>query len=85
MPLLKRRRFQKRLKAELDLERIKIEKQQTITRAEAEAAALKIQRAEITAELLQLRAIEKWDGHFPQVTGGAMPFIDVNNLSPNKR
>ena len=71
---------QKRLKAELDLERIKVEKQQTITRAEAEAAALKIQRAEITAELLQLRAIEKWDGHFPQVTGGAMPFIDVGNL-----
>ncbi|MCK4847270.1 MAG: prohibitin family protein, partial [Deltaproteobacteria bacterium] len=76
---------QKRLKAELDLQRIEIEKKQTITRAEAEAEALRIQKQVISSELLQLRAIEKWDGHFPQVTGGAMPFIDVNNLSPDKR
>ena len=26
---------------------------------------------------MQQRAIEKWDGRLPQVTGGAMPFIDI--------
>lgn len=29
---------------------------------------------------IELRAVEKWDGHLPQVTGGATPFI---NLKPS--
>lgn len=76
---------QLKLKAEMDLERIKIEKEQKITQAEAEAQALKLQKQEITSDLLKLRqievqrqAIEKWDGVLPKVTGGALPFIDVN-------
>jgi hypothetical protein len=28
-------------------------------------------------QVLQLRAIEKWDGHLPQVTSGATPFIQL--------
>lgn len=75
---------QQALKSRLDLERIKIEKEQEITRAQAQAEALKLQKEEVTAELLQLRqieaqlkAIEKWDGKMPNVTGGAMPFINV--------
>jgi regulator of protease activity HflC (stomatin/prohibitin superfamily) len=74
---------QLKLKADRDLERIKIEKLQKITRAEAEAKALRLQKQEITPELVRLRqiemmmkAIEKWDGHLPQATSG-MPFIDV--------
>jgi hypothetical protein len=27
-----------------------------------------------------LKAIEKWDGHMPKVTSGAVPFIDVKSL-----
>jgi len=27
-----------------------------------------------------LKAIEKWDGHMPKVTGNAVPFIDVKSL-----
>lgn len=76
---------QQKLKATMDLERIKIEKEQTITRAEAEAQSLRLQKQEVTAELIKLReievqrlAIEKWDGVMPKVTGGAMPFIDIN-------
>jgi regulator of protease activity HflC (stomatin/prohibitin superfamily) len=68
------------LKAERDLDRIRIEAEQMLTTARAEAESQKIQARTITANILQLRAIEKWDGHFPQVTGGAMPFIDVNKL-----
>lgn len=73
------------LKAQRDLQRIKIEAEQKVTGAKAEAEALRIQKAEVTPELVRLReievqkqAVEKWDGKMPQVTGGATPFINVN-------
>lgn len=76
---------QQALKSKLDLDRIKIEKEQEITRAEAQAEALRLQKQEVTQELIQLRqieaqlkAIEKWDGKLPGVTGGATPFINVS-------
>jgi regulator of protease activity HflC (stomatin/prohibitin superfamily) len=71
---------QNALKAKRDLERIKIEAEQTVTRARAEADAQRLQRETITPIILQLRAIEKWNGVLPQVTGGAMPFIDAKSM-----
>lgn len=75
---------QQALKSKLDLERIKIEKEQEITRAQAQAEALRLQKQEVTPELIklreieaQLKAIEKWNGSLPNVTGGATPFINV--------
>ncbi len=68
------------LKAQRDLERIKIEAEQKITSAQAEAEAQRLQRETITDTLLQLRAIEKWNGVLPQVSGGAVPFIDLQSL-----
>lgn len=81
---------QLKLKAERDLERIKIEKEQTITQAEAEAEALRLQKQEITPDLIELRkievqrtAVEKWNGILPKVTGGAIPFIQLDEeISP---
>lgn len=75
------------LKAQRDLQRIKIEAEQKVTQAKAEAEALRIQKSEVTPELVRLReievqkqAVEKWDGKLPQVTGnGAVPFINVGN------
>ncbi|MFZ3114249.1 MAG: prohibitin family protein [Syntrophales bacterium] len=71
-------------KARNELERIKVENQQKISQARAEAEGLKIQRQEITESLLRLReientrkAVEKWDGKLPNVTGGTIPFIQV--------
>ena len=68
----------------LDLKRIQIEAQQKIEQARAEAESLRIQREEITTDLLRLREIEvqaaavaKWDGRLPSVTGGTVPFINV--------
>ena len=71
------------LKAQRDLERIKIEAEQTITTARAEAESQRMQRETITTSLLQLRAIEKWNGVLPQVTSGAVPFIDLESMSTN--
>ncbi|MFT9848299.1 prohibitin family protein [Aneurinibacillus sp. REN35] len=75
---------QQALKSKLDLERIKIEKEQTITKAQATAESLRLQKQEVTPELVRLReieaqqqAIEKWDGKLPSTTGGAIPFINV--------
>ncbi|MBI5182583.1 MAG: prohibitin family protein [Nitrospirae bacterium] len=75
------------LKAKRDLDRIKIEAEQKVTQAKAEAEALKLQKENVTAQLIKLRqieasmkAIEKWDGHLPKVTSGAVPFIDVRSF-----
>ena len=68
------------LKAERDLERVKIEAEQRITTARAEAEGQRLQRQTISPEILQLRAIEKWDGHLPQVTSGGTPFINLNTM-----
>lgn len=76
---------QQALKAEQDLSRIKIEAEQKIVQAQAEAESLRIQKQEITTELLelrkieaQLRAIEKWNGELPNVTGDNIPFISID-------
>lgn len=73
------------LKAKRDLDRIRIEAEQKVAQAKAEAEALKVQKQEVTPELIKLReietqmkAIEKWDGKLPGVTGGTVPFIQVN-------
>ena len=71
---------QSALKAKRDLDRIKIEAEQRVTQARAEADGQRLQRETLTPILLQLRAIEKWDGKLPQVSGGATPFIDLNSL-----
>jgi regulator of protease activity HflC (stomatin/prohibitin superfamily) len=75
---------QNALRAKRDLDRIRVEAEQKIASARAEAESLRLQRQVISPELIQLRqieaqikAIEKWDGKMPNVTGGAVPFIQV--------
>lgn len=76
---------QNALKAKRDLDRIKVEAEQTIAAATAEAEALRLQKMNISPDLIALRkieaelkAIEKWNGVLPGVTGGgAIPFIGV--------
>jgi len=79
------------LKAKRDLDRIKIEAEQKITAARAEAESLRLQRANISPDLIELRkieanmkAIEKWNGILPQVTGGgSIPLIGLGD-TPKK-
>lgn len=75
---------QQAMKAENDLKRIQIEAQQQVEQAKAQAEALRLKKQEVTQELIRLseievqqKAIEKWDGKLPSVTGGATPFIDI--------
>jgi len=71
---------QLKLKAERDLERIIIEKQQQITQAEGKAQAITIeaQALRVNPAVTELRWIEKWDGKTPQYWGSASPFIGIN-------
>ncbi|TAN41809.1 MAG: prohibitin family protein [Nitrospirae bacterium] len=73
-------------KAQRDLERVKIEAEQKVTQAKAEAEALRLQKMNVTSELVKLReieakikAIEKWNGVLPKVTGGSIPFIGIED------
>ena len=83
---------QNALKAKRDLDRIKVEAQQTIAAATAEAEALRLQKMNISPDLIELRkieanlkAIEKWNGILPSVTGsGAIPFIGVGEVLSKK-
>lgn len=74
---------QSALKAKNDLERIKIESEQRVTQANAEAQAIKIQAAAIQnqggAEYVQLQAIAKWNGQLPSymLSGGTVPFLNL--------
>lgn len=85
---------QSAFKAENDLVRIKIEKEQAITQAEAIAAATKIkadadayalrvvnEELKQSQSLLQYKSIEKWNGIMPLYTGGATPFINITKRS----
>lgn len=53
--------------------------------AQSEAEALRLQRQAITPELVQLRAIEKWDGHLPPYNlGGSGSFGTFLHLDGDK-
>jgi regulator of protease activity HflC (stomatin/prohibitin superfamily) len=65
------------LAAQAQVATVQAEAQQRIAQAEGEAKAIQVQGDTLRSnpQVLQLRAIEKWDGHLPQVTSGATPFI----------
>lgn len=76
--------------AQQQLLKAETEKQTAITNAEAEAEAMRI-RAEaeaeanriiaesITADLVDYKKIEKWNGELPLVSGDATPIIDMSS------
>jgi len=67
-------------------EKIKEEALQIRARAEAEAYALQLKRESVNETLVQLKqveaqikAIEKWNGVLPRVTGETIPMIDLRS------
>ena len=80
------RAVQQALEAENALKRVEFEAQQEVTRAKAEAEGLRLQKQQISPQLLELRqievrrtAVEKWNGVMPSVvtSGGPVPMLDV--------
>jgi len=53
------------------------EAQSTLVKAKAQAEGNRLLEQSLTSNLVQYKAIEKWNGAMPEVTGGATPFIDL--------
>ena len=75
---------QQKLKAEQDLERIKVESDQRIAKAKGEAEAIRIQAQAIQQqggkEYVELKRIEKWNGTLPAtVLGNAVPMFNLKD------
>lgn len=70
---------QLKLKAERDLERIKIEAEQRVADAEGKAKAIRAEAQALFSnpKVVELRWIEKWDGKTPTYWGSASPFIGL--------
>lgn len=66
-------------KAEADIQIAKAngEAQSILIQAQAQAKANQLISASITQTLVQYKAIEKWDGKLPTVSGGNTPFINI--------
>jgi len=71
---------QLKLKAERDLERIRIEADQKVVEAEGKAKAIRTEAQALNSNprVVDLRWIEKWDGKVPQYWGNASPFIGID-------
>lgn len=75
---------QQSLKAENELTRIKVEAQQKIATAQADAESIKIQAQAVTQQggkdYVQLQAIKRWDGKLPtqMIPGSTVPFLNLN-------
>ncbi|MGZ3688232.1 MAG: SPFH domain-containing protein, partial [Bdellovibrionota bacterium] len=53
------------------------EAQAILVHAKAQSEANRLLQASLTQNLIQNKAIEKWDGVLPQVSGGSTPFVDL--------
>lgn len=76
---------QNALAAQNKLQQVQFEAQQTIATAQATAEAQRISSAALAAQggadYVQLKAIEKWDGHLPtqMIPGSSVPFLNLKN------
>ncbi len=56
------------------------EAQAVLVHAKAQAEANRLLQSTLTQALIQSKAIDKWDGSLPQVSGGSTPFINLGSL-----
>lgn len=75
---------QNALAAKNKLSQIQFEAEQQVAAARGKAEAITVESSALQSnpQILQLRALEKWDGKMPQVVGGGtMPFINIGALA----
>lgn len=74
---------QSKAEAQKKVEEARGEAESILLRAKAQADANRELASSITPELVQYKALEKWDGVLPRMTGNnAVPFV---NVDPNSR
>lgn len=68
------------------LERVKMQAEQEVTRARAQAEAQRLLQQSIDERVLQLKMIEKWNGELPFVMGNSEgAFLDVTQFAQSRR
>ena len=60
------------------------EAQSILVRAKAQAEANRLLQSTLSQNLIQSKAIDKWNGILPQVSGGATPIIDLRAFKSEK-
>ena len=60
------------------------EAQSILVRAKAEAEGNRLLQTTLTPGMIQNKAIEKWNGILPQISGGATPFVNIQSLHAKK-
>lgn len=78
---------QEALRAEQVLRKVKFEQEAEIVKLRAQAEGLRVQRQNVTRELIMLRFVEKWDGKaMPEVlvlgNDQALPFLPARQPKP---
>lgn len=72
---------QRAQQAEYELQQAKVEAERQVAQAQGQAEAQKLLQQTLTPQLIQQQAIQKWDGHLPNVVGGNGVLPMIGNVS----
>lgn len=75
---------QAKAEAEKRIETSKGESEAIRIKSEADAKANKLLQDSLSEELVEYKALEKWDGKLPTVTGGSTPMVTIPGESKEK-
>jgi regulator of protease activity HflC (stomatin/prohibitin superfamily) len=76
---------QREIEAQQKVATAKGEAESILVVAQGQAKANDALSRSISPILVQYKSIEKWNGILPQVSGGAIPFIDLSKLAGEKK
>jgi regulator of protease activity HflC (stomatin/prohibitin superfamily) len=76
---------QREIEAQQKVATAKGEAESILVVAQGQAKANDALSRSISPILVQYKSIEKWNGILPQVSGGAVPFIDLSKLAGEKK
>jgi len=80
--------FQREIEAQQKVATAKGEAESILVVAQGQAKANEVLARSISGILVEYKGIEKWNGVLPQVSGGAVPFIDIGKMggaTPGKK
>lgn len=75
---------QRAQQAEYELQQAKVEAERQVAEAQGQAEAQKLLQQTLTPQLIQQQAIQKWDGHLPNVVGGNGVLPMIGNVSGSR-
>lgn len=80
--------FQREIEAQQKVATAKGEAESILVVAQGQAKANEVLARSISGILVEYKGIEKWNGVLPQVSGGAVPFVDIGKMggaTPGKK